>query len=131
MGNKKEKPIIADKSDHDSDGSVKSKHSKKRKRSKPDRETTAYVNKKRKNRSKKRRYDTDSSSELDSDVVSLHSKTADEERSVISETLSRKTFLGDSHSQSSHASTSNFSRFNPHKKEKVGPVLFGRYERIH
>jgi len=65
---------IDNKSDHESDASVKSKHSRKRKRvSKPDREATAH--KKRKDRSKKRRYDTDysSSSENESDVISLHS----------------------------------------------------------
>jgi len=39
---------------------------------------------------------------------------------VISETVSRKTFFGNTPSQ---ASTSNFTRFNPHKKEKVGPIL--------
>jgi len=93
----------------------------KRKRvSKPDREAIAH--KKRKDRFKKRRYDTDysSSSENESDVISLHSRNADEERSVISETVSRKTFFGNTPSQ---ASTSNFTRFNPHKKEKVGPIL--------
>jgi hypothetical protein len=63
----------------------------KRKRvSKPDREATAH--KKRKDRSKKRRYDTDysSSSENESDVISLHSRNTDEERSVISEKSVKK-----------------------------------------
>ena len=81
---------IDNKSDRESDASVKSKHCRKRKRvSKPDREATAH--KKRKDRSKKRRYDTDysSSSENKSDVISLYSRNADEERSVISETVSR------------------------------------------
>ena len=98
---------IDNKSDRESDASVKSKHCRKRKRvSKPDREATAH--KKRKDRSKKRRYDTDysSSSENKSDVISLHSRNADEERSVISETVSRKTFFGDTPSQASTSSNS-------------------------
>ena len=94
--NNQDTPNTDNKSDHDSEIRVKSKHSKKRKVSRSDRENTA--NKKRKDRSKKRRYDTESdynsNSEDESDIISLHSRSADEEnRSVFSETVSRKNFF--------------------------------------